>query len=208
MEVRSLLLRAMDEAFEEAAWHGSNLLGSIRGLSVEAAAWRPAPGRHNIWEIVLHCAYWKHRVCARVVRGLSAGSGPVPAAGVEGRAHAEVAEGAAGAAGAPLGPFPRPGRNWPALRDESSPAAWKADVALLRQTHAALRAVAASLPVSALDRPGAGQKRTRLANLLGIAQHDVYHAGQIRLLRRLAEAAGVVAGGVGRRGRVEAEPER
>ena len=49
-----LLLDLVDEAFDRKAWHGTTLLGSIRGVSVDAAAWRPAPRRHNIWELTLH----------------------------------------------------------------------------------------------------------------------------------------------------------
>jgi uncharacterized damage-inducible protein DinB len=35
----------------------------------------------------------------------------------------------------------------------------------------------------------AGSKVSNLDMLLGIASHDVYHAGQIQLLKRLAAAA-------------------
>ena len=54
-----LLLRLLDQAYNRQAWHGTNLRGALRGLSCEQALWRPARGRHNIWEIVLHAAYWK-----------------------------------------------------------------------------------------------------------------------------------------------------
>jgi uncharacterized damage-inducible protein DinB len=57
-------------------------------------------------------------------------------------------------------------------------AEWKAARAILRQEHQALRAAikqALAKPVSA--------KVLRM--LWGVAFHDVYHAGQIRLLRRL-----------------------
>ena len=50
----SLLLRIIDEGFERKAWHGPNLKGSIRGLSADQAAWRPAPPRHSIAENVVH----------------------------------------------------------------------------------------------------------------------------------------------------------
>lgn len=158
-DVRRWLLRAMDEAFDERAWHGPNLLGSIRGLSAADAAWRPAPGRHSVWELVLHCAYWKHRVHGRVAAGS-------------------------------LERFPRPGRNFPRPSESGAERDWRADVELLKDIHGRLRDVAASLPAAELDRPGPRQKRTRLQNLMGIAHHDVYHAGQIRLVRLLGEDAG------------------
>src|SRR5262245_43185746 len=58
----SLLLRILDEAYERSAWQGPNLKGSLRGVKAPLAAWRPAEGRHNIWELVMHAAYWKYAV--------------------------------------------------------------------------------------------------------------------------------------------------
>jgi hypothetical protein len=57
-------------------------------------------------------------------------------------------------------------------------AAWRADKQLLDREHRALRA--AIVKVLATSR---GTKLLR--QLYGVALHDVYHAGQIRLLRRL-----------------------
>ena len=56
------LLTALDQAYNRPSWHGTNLRGSIRGVSPAAAARRPRPGRHNIQEIAVHCAYWKYAV--------------------------------------------------------------------------------------------------------------------------------------------------
>lgn len=64
-EIR-LLLDLLDEAFDRKSWHGPNLRGSIRGVSAEQAAWRPAPARHNIWELTLHAAYWKYAIRRRI----------------------------------------------------------------------------------------------------------------------------------------------
>jgi uncharacterized damage-inducible protein DinB len=68
----SLLLRIVDEAYAKSAWHGPNVRGAIRGLDVEAATWRPAPGRHNIREILLHIAYWKYIARRRMTGDRSA----------------------------------------------------------------------------------------------------------------------------------------
>src|SRR6266545_3527236 len=62
----AVLLTFIDEAFDRRSWHGPNLRGSIRGISAQQALWRPAPGRHNIWELVLHAAYWKYVVRRRI----------------------------------------------------------------------------------------------------------------------------------------------
>ncbi|PYQ40087.1 MAG: hypothetical protein DMF77_19470 [Acidobacteria bacterium] len=60
------LLAAMEEAFERKAWHGPNLRGAIRGLDPAVACRRPARGRHSIWELVVHAAYWKYAVRRRL----------------------------------------------------------------------------------------------------------------------------------------------
>jgi hypothetical protein len=61
-----VLLQTYDQAYNKEAWHGTNLRGSIRGLSLKELLWRPKPKRHNIWEIILHCAYWKYAVWRRI----------------------------------------------------------------------------------------------------------------------------------------------
>ncbi len=149
-----VLRHAIDEAFDHRSWHGTNLRGSIRGLSAADAAWRPRPGRHNVWEIVLHAAYWKYAVRRRLLR--------------EKR-----------------GSFPLEGSNWflrPTPRADA-PAQWTSDVALLITTHRALRAAVATLTPGDLDKP-AGNVSAQ-AVVRGIAAHDLYHAGQIQLLKRL-----------------------
>lgn len=71
-----MLLALLDEAFERRSWHGTNLRGSLRGLTAEQAAWRLAPGRHSIAQIVVHAAYWKYSV-GRRLRGEKRGSFPL-----------------------------------------------------------------------------------------------------------------------------------
>jgi DinB superfamily len=59
--------------------------------------------------------------------------------------------------------------------------AWKADIDILIAEHLKLRAV-----VSGLKRPS----RAEAHAIRGVAAHDLYHAGQIRLLRRLGSVQG------------------
>jgi hypothetical protein len=72
----SQLLAIMDAAYDHKSWHGTNLRGSIRGLSVRQAEWRPSPRRHNIWELVVHAAYWKYAALRRFT-GAPRGSFPL-----------------------------------------------------------------------------------------------------------------------------------
>jgi hypothetical protein len=69
----ALILNLIDQAFDRRAWHGTNLKGSLRGMTAAEAAWRPAEGRHNVWEVVIHCAYWKYAVWRRLT-GVKRGS--------------------------------------------------------------------------------------------------------------------------------------
>ncbi len=66
---RAFLLRLIDECYNKTAWHGPNLKSSVRRVTVEEAVWRPRPGRRNIAEIVMHCAYWKYAVRRRITGG-------------------------------------------------------------------------------------------------------------------------------------------
>lgn len=133
----SPLIVLLDEAFMKQAWHGPNLRGSLRGVTAEQAAWRPAPGRHNIWELAVHCAYWKYAVRRRLT-------------------------------GEKRGSFPLEGSNWFVRNGEGD---WAADVRLLQEQHALLREAAMTSNNERLVR--------------GAAMHDVYHAGQITMLKRL-----------------------
>jgi DinB family protein len=147
---RHLTTGWVDEAFDGPAWHGPALAPALRGVTAQQAVWRPAPGRHNIAEIVTHAAYWKHVVRRRV--------------------------------GGARDRFPLRGRNWFA---RETVADWRDAVRLLVDEHRKLRATIAALPRTRLGRRvKAGQ--TAADNVRGIAAHDVYHAGQIRLLRALS----------------------
>jgi hypothetical protein len=81
------------------------------------------------------------------------------------------------------GSFPLPGHDFFARPIELSEAAWKADIELLVAQHQDLRRAVLELP-PALRQDA--KKWNALAHLIrGAAAHDLYHAGQIRLLRRM-----------------------
>ena len=155
-----LLVATLDGAFTGRGWHGTTLAGSLRGLSPAQALRRPARGRHCIWEIVLHAAYWKYAVRCRLM-----GSRPP-------------------------GGFARSPANWPALPRAATAAAWRADVRLLKAMHAELREAVAALPPRRLtSRTPSGAWRLA-EMIHGAAAHDAYHTGQIQLIKRLTTATG------------------
>jgi hypothetical protein len=156
MDSKALFLRLLDEYFSGPAWHGTTLLGSVRGVGLDEALWRPSPERHCIWELVLHTAYWKYAAWRRLT-------------------------------GARRGSFAREGSNFPALPENPTARSWKADVQLLRDEHARLRDAVAALPTPAFERRSASSKWTNASLIWGVAAHDIYHAGQIQLLKRLRQ---------------------
>jgi hypothetical protein len=153
------LLCFLDEAFVRKSWHGTNLRGSLRRVTAAQAVWRPAPGRHNIHELVVHAAYWKYAVRRRLT-------------------------------GEKRGSFACAGSNW-FPRERASEKAWREDVALLVAEHEALRQAVSGLRGSDLERVASGGGLRIETLVRGAAAHDLYHAGQIQLLKRLVSARGL-----------------
>lgn len=151
------LLRSIDEAFDRRSWHGTNLRGAIRGLDPRQAGWRPGRGRHNVWEIVLHAAYWKYAVRRRLT-------------------------------GEKRGSFALAGSNWFPSPARATEGEWKKAVALLGEEHRRLRMVIAGLAAADLNRVSNGGRESHERLVRGIVAHDLYHAGQIQLLKRLQPA--------------------
>jgi uncharacterized damage-inducible protein DinB len=145
----------LHEGFDAKAWHGPNLLAALRGVDADEATWRPAPERHNIREIAIHCAYWKLRVLARTTGDRER--------------------------------FPYPGADWARLPDRAGESEWRADRRYLSAVHERLVEAVMRLGAAELSASTGANGKSKATQLVGIAFHDVYHAGQIRLVRRLRE---------------------
>src|ERR1700751_4646080 len=74
-------------------------------------------------------------------------------------------------------------QNFPPVKDKSS-AAWKKAVAPLKKTHAALVKTAASLSDKQLKDPVHGKNDNVRFMLDVVPQHELYHAGQIAILKK------------------------
>jgi hypothetical protein len=148
------LLAIMDAAYDRKSWHGTNLRGSVRRVTAQQAAWRPAGDRHSVWELVVHAAYWKYVGLRRLT-------------------------------GAKKGSFPLKGSNFFERGENITEKAWKEDIALMDRTHADLRREVEELTAEDLERIPPGSQVSNFALLSGVAAHDLYHAGQIQLLKRL-----------------------
>jgi hypothetical protein len=83
------------------------------------------------------------------------------------------------------GSFPIKGSNWFAVPSPLTNRNWRQFIVLLDDEHRALRETVASFPPERLHQfPKRG--KIRYATLIyGVAAHDIYHAGQIQLLKRL-----------------------
>ncbi len=138
-------------------WHGSPLEAILEGVDAARAAARPIPSAHSIWELVLHMTGWKNETARRL-------TGAVACMPIEG--------------------------DWP---DVGKPTAerWQAALTRLQSAHNELIAAVKALPESRLyeatndTRSGPlGTGVSYYVLLHGIVQHDVYHAGQIALLKK------------------------
>jgi uncharacterized damage-inducible protein DinB len=148
----------IERAFDGDPWCGPSLMSVLEGISTNQAARRLPRLSHSIWEVVLHVAAWQEAVARRVD-------------------------------GEPVA-MPE-GGDWPTVDDAGDPA-WQAALQRLGDSHRLLIRTLDSIDESHLDRkvgdsrdPAMGSGLTAYANLHGIAQHAMYHAGQIAIPKKL-----------------------
>lgn len=157
------LLSALRRVHDGEPWHGPSRAQVLADVSAAEATWRPAPGVHTLWEIVLHMRSWTQEVLRRA----------------EGGVPADPAEG-----------------DWPSMPSPADDAAWREAQRFLDNAHAALVRFVAQMQDDAraarvAERPTdpPGHAITQRAMIRSLAEHDVYHTGQLALLKRLARAA-------------------
>lgn len=142
-------------AFEGQAWHGDSLMETLRGVTAERAAAKPVANLHSIWEIALHIAFWENVSRRRA----------------EGEVFSvEIEDG------------------WMAVTDTSE-AAWKKTLEDLRRGNEAFRETILRLDDAQLKNkveiPGSDYVYNIYFMLHGVIQHDLYHTGQIALLKKM-----------------------
>jgi uncharacterized damage-inducible protein DinB len=165
--MRSDLELVLRHSFDGDSWHGPSLAQALADVDARAALARPVPGAHGIWELTHHLMAWTREVTRRL--------------------HAEDAG------------MPDVG-NWREAPDDTDPAALDAAWARLRasldEARDALLAALGTLTDEQLDGRvrellldgSPGPKVTRRLMLIGLAEHNAYHGGQIVLLKRALEA--------------------
>lgn len=157
MSLTAHLVDELTRSHNRHPWHGSSRKELLQGVSAAAAASRPVPAAHSIWELVLHMTSWTREVSRRL----------------HGAAPAEPAD----------GDWPAVGRTsttrWvAALVDlDQAHAALLAIVAALPPERLRAR-------VGEEGDPALGTGTSFALMIAGIAEHDAYHCGQIALLKK------------------------
>jgi uncharacterized damage-inducible protein DinB len=138
------------------AWHGGvTPVGALRGVTAAQARWVPARGRHSIWALTLHIAYWKYAV----------------------RRHLEPE------AIPRFSRSPANWPALPATPDAAAWQGDRALLALEHER--LVEAVRGFDPAKLGRRPVRARKWTYGELIIGVLAHDAYHTGQLQLLKRL-----------------------
>lgn len=144
-------------SFDGEAWHGPSVLQLLNGVTAQQAAAHPIPGAHSIWELTLHIAAWEG-ACRRRLQG-----DPAQLTDAE---------------------------DWQPI-DDTSEAAWERTKELLIDNHRELLNAIATLDESRLNEPIIKDPNTPFSSvyvtLHGGVQHNLYHAGQIAMLKKALE---------------------
>ena len=144
-------------AYNGDAWHGPSVRAALDGVDARQAAARAEPDAHTICELARHITSWTREVTRRMREGVARepDDGDWPAGGAE---------------------------------DER---AWTATLAAMDAANADLLTVVAAMDDAQLDErigdardPALGSGVSRYVTLHGLAQHHIYHAGQISLLKK------------------------
>jgi uncharacterized damage-inducible protein DinB len=144
-------------AFDGEAWHGPSVLALLNGVTAIQAAAHPIPGAHSIWQLTMHIEAWE-RACLRRLNG-----DPAQLTDEE---------------------------DWQPVND-SSDAAWESTKQQLVDTHRELLDAIARVDDSRLNDPIITNSTAPFSSvyvtLHGGVQHDLYHAGQIAILKKALE---------------------
>jgi uncharacterized damage-inducible protein DinB len=160
MSVRANLSQKLLTVWNGEPWHGSSSSAILKGVTAEEALAHPLPGAQSIWETLLHMTAWTEETTSRV-DGADANA---PARG-----------------------------DWPAPKG-STDADWiAAQTDLLNARKALLAALEKSHEESMFLQVAKGATNhdpvftagaTRADTISGLADHDVYHLGQIAILKK------------------------
>jgi hypothetical protein len=61
-----VLIEFADSVFYGPGWHGAELYPTLQSLTLEQALQPAGPDGYCAWQLMLHCAYWKHVILQRL----------------------------------------------------------------------------------------------------------------------------------------------
>jgi len=138
------------------AWYGDSLQKILDDVTAKQAQARAFPGAHSIWELLCHVDAWVNFT-------LGAAQGvPIPAW-----------------PGMPVE------LDWPAVTDTSE-RTWKHAVDSFFSNHLRLVETIKTFTDERLEATVTGRTYNFYRLFLGAAQHAIYHAGQIALLKKIS----------------------
>lgn len=158
MNEATRLADELTRAIEGDPWHGGSTAAILKDVTAEAAATRPDPNVHTIWEIVRHLTVWT----AEIERRLA------------GHPAGEPDE----------GDWPAPGGSDEAAWGRDVGALFEAHRRLIATLEPITDAALFGPVNDPRDRP-VGSGVSHYVMLHGLAQHHAYHSGQIALLRKM-----------------------
>jgi len=146
-----------ERAFDGDPWYGFSLMKLLSGVDARKATARPIPEAHSIWEIVLHVTAWEGAMLVR----LQSGSVALPEDG-----------------------------DWPAIQGTGEDE-WQRVLNHLKHTHRTLCETIRNVSPWRMDEMLGSERDLATGggysvggSLHGIIQHNVYHAGQVALLKK------------------------
>ena len=156
------VLAQLEATHAGAPWYGTSRMAMLETVSAEEARTVPPGGGPCIWALVLHMTSWTREVTRR----LAGQPADVPGEG-----------------------------DWPPLPARRGAREWGVALRRLDDAHQHLLDVARSVPRVRWHDPvpwvdGDPGETTFAETLVGIAQHDAYHIGQVASVLRTLRAPG------------------
>jgi uncharacterized damage-inducible protein DinB len=157
MSVRANLSQKLLTVWNGDPWYGSSSSTILSGITADEALARPFAGVQTIWEVLLHMTAWTEETTSR----MEGGESKPPARG-----------------------------DWPAVKGSTQEEWMAAQAELLAARKALLALIEKSheeslyLQVPKKGEVSHGSGATRAHTVSGLADHDVYHLGQIALLKK------------------------
>ncbi len=163
MSVRQNLSQKLLTVWNGEPWYGSSSSAILKGVTATDALAHPLPGAQSIWETLLHITAWTEETTSRM----------------DGAESKQPARG-----------------DWPAVKGSTQDDWIAAQTELLNARKALLASIDKSheesmfLQVPKKGETGHSSGATRADTVSGLADHDVYHLGQIAILKKSLKSGG------------------